>query len=953
MEEGKITIATAVDLSGFKSGLAKFKSLAASSADEVEKELKDIDVDFGDAAEDAADGIRDIGGAAEKTGKQSQSLGSSLEGLVGQIGGASLAVTAGKKAFDLFAQILKESISASISFESAITGVYKTVDASDAVLAQITNDIKEMATTLPATTTEIAGVAEAAGQLGIAAEDIVSFTEVMINLGEATNLGAEEAASALAKFANITKMNASDYERLGSTIVDLGNNFATTEADIVGMATRLASTAAVAGLTEAEMMALAAALSSVGMEADAGGTAISKLIKEMQGAAESGGKAREVLLGTGYSLRELEMLSDKSADDFKGLAHDLGYTSQELKNMLSQAQNLEKFAEVAGMTADAFSKLWASSPIEAMGAFIDGLGQISASGGDALGILNELGFTEVRLSNAVLSLASSEGVLNEALNVANAAWEENVALSNEAEKRYETLESKIGKLKNSIEVVKIGIGDMFSEDLKSAADIGITIFSFLSEQIEKSGESIRKVLQILALASPGTMLLGMAGWGLDALGAFDRTQGKGIGLPVGTTVPEGTTPTTSISVEEMIAQEQAAAAAAMETQQAVAAASQSMMQAVNEALEAGTSLDEKLEATGRTTEDLANMMVEFGQQAADAFGKLDTGADSVITLDQMMANLTANQEAMRAWGDNMDSLAQRMRDFEGGQYVVEQFRQMGIEGAAQLQQLMNATDEELAALAAKVQEGLKLSVEVGLEVSGGDLTTQFEEQLAPIQAQLEGYKKLFEGGLISQEQFEGLTAPLLEEFNAVQEEAGAASAAVSAEMAAATAAGQAAAAEAGSIGTAMVDGIASGIAASGSGIADALVAAVNDGIAAAKDAAEIHSPSRLTKRTIGKPLIQGIGSGIVEDGKRAAEDMKMVLKYIIRTGEMETRELIDNARAPAYSGRENSTIGHLISSSNSYDQRYNQVVNFYTPVESPSAVARKIKEIQKSVALNF
>ena len=390
-----------------------------------------------------------------------------------------------------------------------------------------------------------------------------------------------------------------------------------------------------------------------------------------------------------------------------------------------------------------------------------------------------------------------------------------------------------------------------------------------------------------------------------------------------------------------------------ESQQAVSAASQSMLQAVNEALAAGTSLDEKLAATGRTTEDLANMMVEFGQQAADAFGKLDTGADSVITLDQMMENLTANQEAMRAWGDNMDALAQRMRDFEGGQYVVEQFRQMGIEGAAQLQQLMNATDEELAALAAKVQEGLKLSVEVGLEVSGADLTTQFEEQLAPIQAQLEGYKKLFEGGLISQEQFEGLTAPLLEEFKAVEEEAGAASAAVNAEMNAAYDSAMTVAGNAGSIGTAMVDGIAAGITSGGSGISSALIKELNDAMKEGKDAIESKSPSKKTKRLIGKPMIQGVGVGIIEDGKKAAEDMKMVLKYIIRTGEMETRELIDNARAPAYSGRENSTIGHLISSSNSYDQRYNQVVNFYTPVESPSAVARKIKEVQKLVAQNF
>lgn len=82
-------------------------------------------------------------------------------------------------------------------------------------------------------------------------------------------------------------MSAEDYDRLGATIVDLGNNFATTEADIVEMATRLASTGAITGKTEPQMLAIATALSSVGIEAEAGGSAISKLMKIMEVAVQS------------------------------------------------------------------------------------------------------------------------------------------------------------------------------------------------------------------------------------------------------------------------------------------------------------------------------------------------------------------------------------------------------------------------------------------------------------------------------------------------------------------------------------------------------------------------------------------------------------------------------------------------------------------------------------------
>ena len=113
-------------------------------------------------------------------------------------------------------------------------------------------------------------MAEAAGQLGIATDDVLTFTRVMLDLGESTNLSADEAATALALFANITGTSAADYERLGSVIVGLVNNFATTEAEITEMAQRLASAGTLAGMSEAEILALAAAMSSVGIEAEAG-----------------------------------------------------------------------------------------------------------------------------------------------------------------------------------------------------------------------------------------------------------------------------------------------------------------------------------------------------------------------------------------------------------------------------------------------------------------------------------------------------------------------------------------------------------------------------------------------------------------------------------------------------------------------------------------------------------
>lgn len=336
------------------------------------------------------------------------------------------------------AEALEACVDASIEFESAMAGVAKTTDMTQAELGDMADAIQDLSTRIPATTTEIAGVAEAAGQLGIAKDDILAFSEVMVNLGVATNLSSDEAASALAKFANVVGMSADNYERLGSTIVDLGNNFATTEADIVSMATRLSSTGAIIGLTEPQIMAIATALSSVGIEAEAGGSAISKLLKQF-----------ETMVATG---------SDK----------------------------LESFASIAGMSAAEFSQKWGEDAVGALSAFINGLGEIDAAGGSSVAVLDELGITEVRLSNAVQALASSHGILDKALATADTAWQNNTALAKEAATRYETTESKMQMLSNACNNAKIAIGDKLTPAVGNLAEAGTKLLTGIADSIDQS-----------------------------------------------------------------------------------------------------------------------------------------------------------------------------------------------------------------------------------------------------------------------------------------------------------------------------------------------------------------------------------------------------------------------------------------------------------------------------------
>ena len=366
------------------------------------------------------------------------------------------------------AEMLWDCVDASVEFESAMAGVAKTTDMSDEELSAMGEQLKTLSTQMPVAATELASIAESAGQLGIAKENLVSFSTVMANLGVSTNMSATDAATSLARFANITTMASENYERLGSTIVALGNNFATTESEIVEMGTRLASAGSVVGLTEAEIMAVATALSSVGVEAEAGGSATAKLLKQF-----------ETMVATG----------DKS---------------------------LGNFAKVAGMTADEFSAAWGENALETLALFIEGLGNLDEQGGNATATMSELGLTEVRLSNAVLALAQSDGILTKALNLSNTAWGENTALLNEAETRYGTTESKFTMLENAVNNLKIAIGDALTPALGSAAEAGTGILNWVTEFIENNPWLVKAIsalavgLGVLAgaiLAAKAAMLL--------------------------------------------------------------------------------------------------------------------------------------------------------------------------------------------------------------------------------------------------------------------------------------------------------------------------------------------------------------------------------------------------------------------------------------------------------------
>lgn len=367
------------------------------------------------------------------------------------------------------------AVKASIDYEYAFADVRKTVDATEEEYDRLSDSVKQMSTEVAASAEDIAEVMSIAGQLGIENEHLAEFTRTMIDLGNSTNLVAADAASEAARFANIMGMSQGQFQNLGSALVDLGNNYATTESEILAMSMRLAGAGKQVGLSEAQILGFATALSSVGIEAQMGGSAFSKALVKMEVASATGGDA------------------------------------------------LEDFAKVSGMTAKQFKALWDSDPAAAFQSFIVGLSKMDEEGESAIVTLEEIGIKEVRLRDTLLRSTNATELFSRAQETANRAWRENAALTNEANKRYATTKSRLTNLKNTALMFARQIGDDLNPTIQQIIDKANALLQKFLSLDATQRQSIVKWAAFAAAVGPVVLVLGKV---VGAVGTVTGALGK-------------------------------------------------------------------------------------------------------------------------------------------------------------------------------------------------------------------------------------------------------------------------------------------------------------------------------------------------------------------------------------------------------------------------------------------
>lgn len=307
------------------------------------------------------------------------------------------------------------SVRAAIAFEDSFAGIRKTVEASEEQFGRLAQSIKDIASVAPMSANELNRIGELGGQLGVAVSNLPDFIRTVSTLAVTTNLTVDGASLGLARLDAIAQTNGETFDNLASTIVDLGNNFAATESEIMTTVLRIAQAAAQVGATTQDALAFATALQAIGVPAQAGGTAVARVFQSIQSA----------------------------------LIQAQGETTE-----------FGRIAAASGqIAADGFDELFGEDPARAVQFFIEGLGNLNDAGDDVISRLERLGLSQRRTTLAILGLAEAEDLVANTLDTAREAFDENTAATEEALKKYGTLASQLQITSNIFNELGVQIGN--------------------------------------------------------------------------------------------------------------------------------------------------------------------------------------------------------------------------------------------------------------------------------------------------------------------------------------------------------------------------------------------------------------------------------------------------------------------------------------------------------------
>ena len=381
---------------------------------------------------------------------------------------------------------LTGAVKAAADFETAWKKVEKVVqETTTTTYDDLKQQIKDMAATIPVDLNTITEAFANAGQLGVNTDVLNEFVETMLRLDSATNLTAEDAATSIAQLYNVMGADISTVDKFASALVHLGNTSATTEKDILEMASTIGASASNVHFTTEQILGLADALAGSGLNPSSAGTAISTILTKIDKLAA---KSKKDLYKYNKSLKQWQL--NNNGIMLKALADLLGFTG-------NTEQQLAKL-----------KKAWTTDSAGTFERIIEGMSKAQDAGENLNNIMEKLGFTGIKQDSTIKALVNSYPLLETAMDNAAMAYDKGTKAVEESELAWETFNSKLTLLKNNLQVLGLQIGDALLPFITSVVE-KITEWVQKWQQMDEGTKNlIIRLLTVVAVLSPILLTLG-------------------------------------------------------------------------------------------------------------------------------------------------------------------------------------------------------------------------------------------------------------------------------------------------------------------------------------------------------------------------------------------------------------------------------------------------------------
>jgi len=175
------------------------------------------------------------------------------------------------------------SVKAAIDFESAMADVRKVVPGLESAegFKAMSREIVGMSRELPVSAKGLAEIMAAAGQAGIAREELAGFTRQAAQMGIAFDISAGEAGEAMAKLRTSLGLSQPQVVNLADAMNYLSNNMASTAAEVTQFMLRSGAMGKQVKMTVEQTAAFGSAMIAAGAAPEVAATSFNNLIKAM------------------------------------------------------------------------------------------------------------------------------------------------------------------------------------------------------------------------------------------------------------------------------------------------------------------------------------------------------------------------------------------------------------------------------------------------------------------------------------------------------------------------------------------------------------------------------------------------------------------------------------------------------------------------------------------------